>query len=552
MKNLPTPRELDFINKYVELAVKSKTLPKNITHFKDHGDWRPYDLDIQIARCFIIVMRGWEIGLTAGYAIDEISIIEGKPTLSSKVMLAKVEEYYPYAQINFKVWNSKECIIEARKDYRQPLDIFPMTPFRFTIEDARDAKLLQKWGWMAYPRIMLKWRVVSDMCRTMFPRAILGFYTPEELGDEPQESEIAGEIAGELVFPDMEKYKQIAESKKKEPEKLLVRNSPEAGIELDKVGFVIDDKKEKPIPKKKKTSKKDVILLHKRPKISIPKKEEKPPEEPKPEKTEKEKTEKIVKSLKEIDNIKKIKETTKEDWDKKQEKIKKKPEPKSKPKFLIANQRRPKINLEKQKEKQKKEKMENEIKIAEQLIKEKGEAKPLINDKTWNKIIEKDNWLCSTTAKSKLEDDFPLEIMSIQIKKICDETENLDYVKDVLKVFKQYMVEKKRTESLSMLLSDAYYHVIEVNPEKKKFDPPKEDLLEVWNNIMRFKIGSLLKGIKSMIWYDEKLFFDEIKELTGWKDGYIKWAYKFMKKHKYISKNEDGYINLNSEAIREL
>jgi len=394
MTRLPTPKELHFINNYIDLAVKSKTLPKNLTHFKENGVWRQYDLDVQVARCFIVIMKGWDIGLSASYSVDEISIIEGKPSASAKVMLAKVEEFYPNAHYIVKEWTKKKCVITARKDYTQDIEIFPMTTFSFSIEEARDAGLLSKWNWKSYPKIMLKWRAVTDMCRTVYPRAILGFYIPDELGQDHSITE--EESNEELIFPDMEKYKEIGESQKKE----LIPEKTKKTIDVEPV-------KEKKKKIKKTTTKKSAVNLLNttRPSFKIPKR--------------------ITKTLNEVDNIKEAEKEIKEMEQDLKDDIAKIPEPSKptiKPRGFVIPSRRPKINFSKklkigQVPKLNLEK-EKQIEEVTKLIEKKGKAKFVIRDKVWNAIISKDNWLSSQTAKSKMDEDFALDMMEVHIQTI--------------------------------------------------------------------------------------------------------------------------------------
>ena len=125
-----------------------------------------------------IVLKGRECGVPPMQACSHINIIKGKPTMSAELMLSQILKNCPTAKIWFPV-RSDECVeVRCIRAGRENV-------FRYSIQDAKRAGLLNKSSWQMYPRAMLHARVVSEMARSVFPDCINGIsYTPEELGAE--------------------------------------------------------------------------------------------------------------------------------------------------------------------------------------------------------------------------------------------------------------------------------------------------------------------------------------------------------------------------------
>lgn len=153
------------------IAIKSNLMPKSI----DTPE-----------KALIIMMMGREIGIPPMQALNGIDVIQNKPALKPREMLAQIYRHCPGAVINFLKTTDDECIIEAKRPGGK------FSTFNFTIEDARRLGLLSKDNWQKQPGTMLIWRCVGKMARVVFPDAIAGIpYTPEELGaDVDEEGEV--------------------------------------------------------------------------------------------------------------------------------------------------------------------------------------------------------------------------------------------------------------------------------------------------------------------------------------------------------------------------
>ena len=155
--------EWDEMREQAQTLVSSRFLPKAI----DTAE-----------KAIAVIMTGKELGLGTMQSLRSIHIVEGKPTMAAELMSALVAERIPGALLRVAETSEKRCVVEAGRPGTQA------TNFTWTLEDARVAGLLNKDNWKKYPRAMLRSRAVSEACRAVFPDAIIGVYTPDELGVE--------------------------------------------------------------------------------------------------------------------------------------------------------------------------------------------------------------------------------------------------------------------------------------------------------------------------------------------------------------------------------
>lgn len=125
------------------------------------------------------MLAGHEAGISPMQALAKIHIIEGRPAMSSELMVALVmrqghELYFE------DVSSTKVTAVGRRREWpdRAP------TKVTWTLDDARTAGLLGKQVWKSYPRAMLRARATGELCRMMFPDVLAGIsYTIEEVTD---------------------------------------------------------------------------------------------------------------------------------------------------------------------------------------------------------------------------------------------------------------------------------------------------------------------------------------------------------------------------------
>lgn len=137
------------------------------------------------AQAITIAWKGRELGIPPLQAFSSISVIGGKPCLSAELMLALMYQRIPGIQVTFTTAPeaaNKMCELEIKRPQGNAMR------FRFTIEDAQRAGLIKpNSAWEKYPAALLRARCISAAARAVAPDAIMGCYTPEEMGGEDTE-----------------------------------------------------------------------------------------------------------------------------------------------------------------------------------------------------------------------------------------------------------------------------------------------------------------------------------------------------------------------------
>jgi len=151
--------------KQCQIMVKSGFLPTSIN---------------TVEKAATIVLMGKELGLAPMTAINNISVIKGKPTLEAKLMLSLVLKKYPTAYYRVAKNTPEIAEIHLGRD-KESHGIFT-----FTIEQAKAAGLTGKDNWKNYPADMLLWRAVARACRIMFPDVLtVTAHTRDEIEQPP-------------------------------------------------------------------------------------------------------------------------------------------------------------------------------------------------------------------------------------------------------------------------------------------------------------------------------------------------------------------------------
>lgn len=129
------------------------------------------------AAAVTIIAKGRELGIPALYALSKISIINGKPACEAELMLAMIyRDHGDNAVIPVETDATHATFQYKRRGWPE------YRTHTFTIEEARQAKLLGKATWQEYPPAMLRSRCISALARIGFADTLGGLYTPEELG----------------------------------------------------------------------------------------------------------------------------------------------------------------------------------------------------------------------------------------------------------------------------------------------------------------------------------------------------------------------------------
>lgn len=135
----------------------------------------------------VCVQWGMEMGLAPMQALQNIAVINGKPSVYGDAAMAlvqaspvceDVEEYFEGEGTTNPV-----AVCVARRKGRKPVTA------RFSVEDAKRAGLWGKQGpWSAYPKRMMQMRARGFALRDAFPDVLKGMITAEEAQDYPDEA----------------------------------------------------------------------------------------------------------------------------------------------------------------------------------------------------------------------------------------------------------------------------------------------------------------------------------------------------------------------------
>lgn len=125
-----------------------------------------------------IMLKGRELGVPPMYALSNIAVVKGKPTVSAEMMLALIYRDHGKRAIRVKESTNDHCTIEYR------LPGWDVTAYTFTMQDAAKAGLANSNTWKQYPAAMLRARCISAVARMAFPESIAGMYVPGELGED--------------------------------------------------------------------------------------------------------------------------------------------------------------------------------------------------------------------------------------------------------------------------------------------------------------------------------------------------------------------------------
>lgn len=183
----------------------------------------------------VAIQMGLEVGLTPMAALQNIAVINGRPSLWGDAQLAVVRgtgeleefsEWYENSGTklprNPTTYGDGVCAVVRVK--RKGFDAVETS---FSVADAKQAKLWQKAGpWSEYPARMLKFRARSFALRDLFGDALRGMKTVEELTDEPEIRTAAGRDVSQAAVGQIAASNPLARTTTAEPD-------PEPVVVLD-------------------------------------------------------------------------------------------------------------------------------------------------------------------------------------------------------------------------------------------------------------------------------------------------------------------------------
>jgi hypothetical protein len=129
-----------------------------------------------------IMMLGQELGFTPWVALTGINVIQGKPSCSPQLMLAKIYASNQLEDMTITD-DGTACTVTMKRKGRSSIS------FTFSQDDARKMNLAGKDNWQKQPKVMRQWRAVAACARIVFPDVITNLYTPDEMGADVTVSE---------------------------------------------------------------------------------------------------------------------------------------------------------------------------------------------------------------------------------------------------------------------------------------------------------------------------------------------------------------------------
>ena len=138
------------------------------------------------ANCFVALEFAQRIGCNAMLVMQNLDIISGKPSWSSKFMVAVSNECGKYSPIRYEMsgtegeddWGCRAYMTELATGEKL---IGP----KVTIKMAKDEGWYGKAGskWKTIPELMLHYRAAAFLIRTYAPELTMGIHTSEERED---------------------------------------------------------------------------------------------------------------------------------------------------------------------------------------------------------------------------------------------------------------------------------------------------------------------------------------------------------------------------------
>ena len=184
------PQSINEAMQMAEMLSKSGMVPKAYQNKKEDT--------------LVAMMMGHEIGLNPIQALQNIAIINGKPSIYGDALAALVQNHPAFGGM-------EESFVDAgmvatctvwRKNGTRHVQCFSQA-------DATKAGLWGKSGpWTQYPKRMLQMRARGFALRSQFADALAGLITREEAEDMPQvqDSQAPTAISAEVVNSELDSY----------------------------------------------------------------------------------------------------------------------------------------------------------------------------------------------------------------------------------------------------------------------------------------------------------------------------------------------------------
>jgi hypothetical protein len=134
----------------------------------------------------VAIQWGYEVGLQPMQALQNIAVINGKPSVYGDAAIALVKADPRCRGVKETIEGEGEKMVARCVVRRAYGDEIEETEATFSVDDAKRAKLWGQQGpWSQYPKRMLAMRARGFAIRDAFPDAMKGMITAEEAQDYP-------------------------------------------------------------------------------------------------------------------------------------------------------------------------------------------------------------------------------------------------------------------------------------------------------------------------------------------------------------------------------
>jgi hypothetical protein len=159
------------------------------------SDMVPKEFKGKPGNCLVAIQWGMEIGLKPLQAMQNIAVINGRPSLwgDAVIALARNSPLCEYI-VETCTETMATCKVKRRGE--------PEQIRTFSMDDAAKAGLKAKGGpWLQYPKRMMQMRARAFAIRDVFPDVLKGLEMAEELQDAPRDMGTVQEVAQPVAPP---------------------------------------------------------------------------------------------------------------------------------------------------------------------------------------------------------------------------------------------------------------------------------------------------------------------------------------------------------------
>jgi len=211
------PQTMEEAIKFSEVISKSGLVPK--------------DYQGKPANCLVAIQWGMELGLAPLQALQNIAVINGKPSVYGDSLLAMVRADDRCMGVEeTQEGGVATCIVKRRL----PDGSIEEVKRTFSMKQAQQAGLSNRPTWKAYPDRMLQHRARGNALRDAFPDVLRGIITSEEAQDydepkdvTPTQEAVAAPTLEALTEPQVEEAEVVQAEPVSQFDKYLENIVPE-------------------------------------------------------------------------------------------------------------------------------------------------------------------------------------------------------------------------------------------------------------------------------------------------------------------------------------